>query len=191
MKVIVVPDNYGDKGERELTGWYFIADSAVTNTGKPFYLPEDKGRVSVSLSTAVRFNRLGKGISPKFASRYYTEHAPALHFRLTDYAAQLKENGLPEDPARSFDRSLFVGEFTPIKGEDKFTLHVNGREVSEYILSELHTGIDQLISEVSKMNTIKMGDLLLPGLSQETEIKEGDLLEVRLNGEKAFQVRVK
>lgn len=191
MKVFVVVNNYGEKAQGTPKSWYLLADSAVSNTGKPFYLPETKGRVTVSLSEAIRFQRLGKFISPKFAARYYSEVAPALHFRLPDLEQRLTEASLPGDAARSFDRSLFVGDFVPFSPALKYALKVNGEIKAEFTETSCATKLDDLIAEVSEMNTIKMGDILIPGLSGEIELHEGDLLEVLEDGKLMFHVKVK
>lgn len=187
MKVII---SSGKEPASEC-GWYFLADSAVSNTGKPFYLPENHGEVTVSLVPVVRISRLGKSIVPKFASRYYSECAPGVHFRLPQFEEELISKGLPGDAARNFDRSLFVGEFFPMEETVKIELKINGEKVSEIIFEGISHEIDEMLSKVSKMNTIKMGDYLVPEIRGSRILKEGDLIEVMRNGERAFHVKVK
>ena len=187
----MIQNNYADNRADKEQGWYLLADSAVTNTGKPFYQPEGLGKVSVSLCPAVRMARLGKSISPKFASRYYSELAPALHFRLPQYWQQLQEANLSTDAAVNFDRSLFVGDALELTRFEELILLLNGKEKSKWEITKLRKSIDQILSEISMLNTIKMGDMILPGLCEEIDIKEGDLIEVILNGELSFKVKVK
>ena len=191
MKVVVVENNYIPFGTGKLQGWYLIADSAVTNTGKPFYLPEGKGLVTVSLGAGYRISRLGKAISRKFAGRYYSEMAPTLHFKLPDFRAALMKEGMPADASVNFDKSLFVGEFYPKDEVKEIKLLRNGEATGEWREEMLINSVDEEISEISRLNTVKMGDLILPGLTEEMEIKEGDRLDVMVNGEISFQVRVK
>lgn len=191
MKVFVCVNNYGDENRGNAGGWYYLADSSVTNTGKPFYLPENMGRVTVSLSGIIKISRLGKLVTPKFAQRYFSEMAPGLHFTLPDYKNHLKEEGLPEDPARNFDRSLFVGDFMEFSTDKSFELWKNGEMIRMFNFNELLVSPEDLIAEISVMNTLKMGDLLVPGLSGEIELGIGDFLEVKTNGENAFHVKVK
>ena len=172
-------------------GYFFLADSAVSNTGKPFYLPENLGETCVCLSAAIRVSRLGKCIREKFAPRYYSKFAPALHFFLPEYARKLKEMNLPEDPARNFDKALFVGDLLPFNPSARIELALNGEKVAEFSFNNIDKGIDSIIEEVSLLNTLKMGDIILPGLSNAVSLKSGDILEVGVDGVKAFQVRVK
>lgn len=190
MKIFVIENNYEVPVNDELS-WYFLADSALTNTGKPFYLPEKHGNVIVSLSVAVKISRLGKFISQNFAPRYYGEFAPALHFRLPDFEKKLVDSGRSPDASRSFDRSLFVGDYSPAKDFKIIKLFQNGVKVAEFDVYALANQIDKLISSVSVMNTLKMGDILLPGLSGNIELKEGDLLEVKQDDLVSFIVKVK
>ena len=173
------------------TGWYLIADSAVSNTGKPFYLPEGRGRVTVALGPALRVSRLGKSIAGKFAHRYYSEFAPAVHFRLPDYRAALQKAGRSADASVNFDRSLFVGEFHPASELKELLLFRNGEKVSEWRDGPLKKNPEEVLSEISLMNTLKMGDLVLPGITEGVEIKEGDRLDVWVNGVLSFQVKMK
>lgn len=191
MKVFVIVNNYLPKDMGKKQGYYFLADSAVSNSGKPFYLPRHLGRTMVSLSGAVRFDRLGKSVKEKFASRYYSFFAPSLHFFLPDYAETLKSENLPQDPARNFDKSLIAGEFMTIENAMPFVMKINGNEAGIFDLKALHSSVDKMIEEISRLNTIKMGDLMLPAISRPVQLNEGDLIEVFAGDEKAFHCRVK
>ena len=191
MKAMVMVNNYRPIQSPYKSGWYLLSDSSVTNTGKPFYLPEHYGKTVVSLTVTVRISRLGKSISPEFASRYYYEYAPALHFTLPEYAESLKESGLPLDPSVSFDRSLFVGDFLQKNDTEALKLNINGEEKSEFRFAMLHQSIDDSLFSISRLNTMKIGDLLVPGLSGFIEIKEGDFLEVMKGENRLFHVKVK
>lgn len=191
MKVFVAVNNYGEVAKGKKPGWYFLSDSSVSNTGKPFYLPEDCGKVTVSLSGAIKISRLGKLVSPRFATRYFSEFAPALHFILPELGEKLRMEGLPEDPSRNYDRSLFVGEYREYTPHSEIELWKNGEKRGCFKFAHLILSPEEIISAISKMNTLKMGDILLPGKSIETEIEIGDLLEVKIDGEKAFHVKVK
>lgn len=191
MKVIVADHTSASEENEADFGWYFLADSAVINTGKPFYRPEGKGMVKVALSGAIKINRLGKAISPRFASRYYSEIAPALHFSLPEYENILKEKGLPPDASRNFDKSLVVGDFNPIEENIEIELYLNGALKETFTLKNIKKKAEEVISAISEMNTLKMGDLVLPGMSAGFEVKGNDILEVKINGVEAFSMRVK
>lgn len=199
MKVIVAANNYSvgeayqlpEEKSRRDQGFFLIADSAVTNTGKPFFIPENKGEVEVFPAIAVKIIRLGKHIAPKFAGRYYSAFAPSLNFRLSGFEKELKSKGLPVEAALSFDRSLFVGEFSPVEELEPLMLTKNKREVARLEAEKFIIPINEVIEVVSDLNTLKMGDLIVPALGPGVKIERGDLLELRCGDKEAFQVRVK
>ena len=199
MKVFVTQNNYrqdetapfSGKESSSHFGWYLIADSAVTNTGKPFYLPDDLGRITVSVGAAFRMTRLGKTIAPKFGSRYYSEIAPVVHFQLPDYRERLKVQGLSWDPSVNFDKSLFVGDFRPVDRINEVSVSISGHPELIWNKARLIKDMNEVLALISQMNTIKMGDFVIPGLNGDLEVKEGDLLNVLVNGESDFQVKIK
>lgn len=191
MKAIVMVNNYEPVKKPFRIGWYLVADSALTNTGKPFYLPEFTGETVVSLGVAVRISRIGKSINYQFGQRYFKEYAPVLHFTLPEYANRLKECGLPEDASRSFDRSLWVGEYIPKGDKEILKLKINGEEATEFSFDKLHHEIEKILLSVSELNTLKIGDIIVPGLNGFIAMKEGDFLEVMKGEERLFHVKVK
>lgn len=194
MKTFVIVGNTATDSEDKrprLPGWHLLADSAVSNTGKPFYVPEVESPTEARVSFAVRIERLGKSIAEKFSRRYFSQMAPALNFRLPRLYDKLSEEGLSGDPALNFDKALFVGDFIPYTNDATLKLYKNGEPVASFDFSMLERGVEALIPFVSEMNTLKIGDLLLPGLSQGVEVKEGDVLEIRVNDSPAFQVKIK
>lgn len=194
MKIIVLENNYEKAPIDDFLSWYLIADSALTNWGKPFFLPLEMGKVEVTASIGVRISRLGKSISPKFAKRYYHEVAPILHFRFPELKEKLMKRGLSFSPAVSFDKSLFYGEFfeMPENLEQlKLEMKLNGETKVTFDVSKLNTRIDDVIAKVSEMNTLKMGDLIIPGLSKPIDIHIGDIIDLGKEFMKTLTVKVK
>ena len=63
--------------------------------------------------------------------------------------------------------------------------------MAEWTPSMFSSGIDDVIEAVSATNTLKTGDLIVPGISVPTVIAPGDRIELRLNGEKLLLVAIK
>lgn len=190
MKVFVVENNYGECRPDE-SGWFILADSAMSNTGKPFYTPENLGKVEVALAQAVKVSRLGKHVAEKFAERYYDSTAPALLFSLPDYKRKLTEAGLPPDAARNFDRALVVADFMPKGDEARYELRINNQPATAFENEKLCRKVENLIPELSFLNTLKMGDVIVAGMTAPLEIRPGDILEVFNGDERSFHVKVK
>lgn len=191
MKIFVVETDVDLKDCQKPLSWYQLSDSALTNAGKPFYVPEGYGRVCVSLAPAIRINRLGKSIETRFASRYFSEIAPAVHFILPDFKDKLQSSRQSFSRAVSFDKSLISGEFEPIRADFSIELRVNGDKKASWHFSEMKQAIESEIREISSMNTVKMGDIIIPQLCGQIEIKEGDLVEAIVRDGGSLRVKVK
>ncbi|MEZ3549303.1 MAG: hypothetical protein K1W02_01005 [Muribaculaceae bacterium] len=192
MKAIIATGNRIDSSKG--LSWYFIADSCMANAGKPFFIPDFADSFDAVIAPVVRISRLGKSIASKFAPRYYQEIAPAIHFQATDLYDSLLQEGRSPDMALNFDRSIIIGNF--MKAEDFLSsapleLVKNGETVAEWTPSMFSSGIDDVIEAVSATNTLKTGDLIVPGISVPTVIAPGDRIELRLNGEKLLLVAIK
>ena len=194
MKVVIFENNYHGSEASGKPSWYVTADSALSNTGKPFYLPEAEGDVTVWLGMAVKINRLGKYIMPKFAGRYFSEVAPAVCFQLTDLKHSLLQQGLLPSPALSFDRAVMAADFVPAQMPfENLSLQLlkNAEPVAEWKAGSMVMSIADTIHEFSKTNTLKMGDLFLPSITGNIKIEEGDYLEVTDGKRPLFHVKVK
>lgn len=189
MKTIMIDPGRSD--HKADASWFFLADSSVINSGKPFFIPENSDSTEVCLSPAVKIIRLGKTIANKFASRYYNAIAPCLHFRISDLYENLIRKGLSTDPAVSFDRSFMTGDFIPIPSSEPiyFSLWLNNELRTEYIFEASET--DEAITMISRHNTLKTGDLLIAKSSPYFKIKSGDFLEIKNHKDRLFHCKIK
>lgn len=199
MKTFVFDNNYcrsahdGIKSDDRIQSWYFLADSALTNAGKPFFIPDFAPSFEAVPTIAVRINRLGKSIAPKFGTRYYSEYAPVIHFRAPELERSLLAANLSPDRARSFDRSLIMAEFMPLEAgkEVRICMNRNGVESAFFSTSMMHASIDETLSLASRDNTMKMGDIIIPALPQGAGVEIGDLLELTVDGGIVLSVQIK
>ncbi len=193
MKTFVFDNNYKDSPKPTIPTWHFLADSSLTNAGKPFFIPDFADEFEAIPVIAIRVHRLGKSIAPRFAARYYSEFAPAIHFRAKDLMKKLNELHLSVDKAVSFDRSFIMSEFMPFPsdGNMKVVMLKNGVPVSEFDTNKLKTPINQTISDASYANTLKMGDLIIPGLPEGIDIAINDVLELSCNDMTTLSVLIK
>lgn len=193
MKIIdaaILPEG---EGYKTLT-WTFIPDSALANAGKPFFIPDFADSFCAHLSPAVKISRIGKSIGAKFAQRYYIEVAPALQFIAGKLLFDLTSKGLHGDQAYSFDRSLIVGPFIPIRrlmATGGFVMKKNGQDYAKVIPEELLRRADVAIESVSAYNTLKIGDLILPYKTYGADLAIGDRLEVFMDGEPLLNTAIK
>lgn len=193
MKTFVIENNSAERND-EKPVWSFLPDSALCNAGKPFFIPEDSGTIEAFIAPVIKITRLGKSIASRFASRYYSLAAPALHFRDVSKRMELLSRGLPPDIAQAFDRSLILGDFsesTDLFRNIPLVLLKNGIKTAEWNNVSLPINIESIFPEISAANTLKIGDYLIPALSNGTPVGIGDTLELSLDSVTLLSVQIK
>jgi 2-keto-4-pentenoate hydratase/2-oxohepta-3-ene-1,7-dioic acid hydratase in catechol pathway len=176
MKIFAVGMNYA-KHNIELEGRDFKPerpvifikpDSALLTHGKPFFIPDDLGRIEYETEIVVRICKLGKTIPQRFARRYYDAVTVGIDFTARELQEKLKQQGHPWEMCKGFDGSAVIGDWVSL---DKlldvqalhFHLDINGKTVQEGCTSDMLYKVDELISYVSRYFTLKTGDLLYTG----------------------------
>ncbi len=176
MKIFAVGMNY-ILHNKELDGTLYKpeepviftkADSSLLRDGKPFFLPDDLGRIEYEAELVVRICRLGKSIPVRFAHRYYDAVTVGVDFTARELQRRLRAEGKPWDLCKSFDGAAVVGQWVdkallPDVGALRFRLDVNGRTAQEGCSADMLFKIDELIAYISRWFTFKTGDLLYTG----------------------------
>lgn len=143
-------------------------DSALLKNGKPFFIPDDLGRIEYEGELVVRICRLGKSVPVRFANRYYDAFTVGVDFTARELQARLRAKGLPWERSKSFDNSAVIGEWVdkdklPEVNRLRFRLDINGKTVQEGCGADMFFSIDETISFISRWFTLKTGDLLFTG----------------------------
>lgn len=143
-------------------------DSALLKKNKPFFLPGFSSDIQYEVEVVIKISRLGKGIAPKFASRYYDEMTVGIDITARDLQTELSRNRLPWEISKSFDGAAPVGRFIPVKPEDDmnnldFRLEINDKVFQKSNTSDMIFGVDEIVSYVSQFFTLKTGDLIFTG----------------------------
>lgn len=203
MKILAIGQNYIEHN-KELNSKnptepvvFMKPDSALLKSNKPFYLPDFSSELHYETELIVKINRLGKNISTKFASRYYTEIGLGVDFTARDIQRRLKAGGYPWELAKAFDQSAVIGNFIPVAElgdvqQIDFHLDLNGQTVQKGNSSDMIFPIDELISYTSRFFTLKIGDILFTGTPVGVgPVKVGDRLEGYIFDRKMFDFKIK
>lgn len=173
-------------------------DSALLQKGKPFFLPDFSNEIHHEIEVVVRINRIGKFIDRKFAHKYYDSIALGIDFTARDIQKKCKQEGLPWERAKAFDGSAPIGDFIPISNLSNpinnlsFNLFKNGEIIQEGNTKDMIFKIDELIEHISKIFTLKIGDLIFTGTPAGVgPVKVGDNLEGKLQGKTVLKVPVR
>lgn len=203
MKIICIGRNYVDhidelKNERPSSPVVFLKpETAVILKNHPFFIPDFSNDIHYEVEVLIKIKKLGKSIDVKFSHTYYDEIGLGIDFTARDLQSELKKNGLPWEKSKAFDGSALIGkwvnknEFNDLNNLN-FSLKKNRTNVQSDNTSNMLWNIDELISEVSKFFTLKIGDIIFTGTpSGVGQVNENDLFEGFINNKHFFSIKSK
>jgi len=143
-------------------------DSSIIKNNKPFFLPDFSKEIHYEVEVVIKICKLGKGISPKFAHRYFDEVTLGIDITARDLQNQQSKAGLPWEISKCFDGAAPLGKFIPVSTikdiqNIDFRLEINNNKVQESNTSDMIFGFSDIIAYVSRFFTLKTGDLIFSG----------------------------
>ena len=203
MKIICIGRNYAEhitelNNNRPDSPVIFIKpDSSIILKNQPFFIPDFSNEINYEVEIILKICKLGKHIENKYAHKYFNQIGLGIDFTARDTQNELKSNGLPWEKAKAFDGSALVGSWVnKTKFNDlrnlNFSLNKNGKSVQIGNTSQMMWNFDELISEISKYFTLKIGDIIFTGTpSGVGKVNKGDNLEGFIEGKSSFVINVK
>jgi 2-keto-4-pentenoate hydratase/2-oxohepta-3-ene-1,7-dioic acid hydratase in catechol pathway len=203
MKIFAVGMNYlmhtheldGEFYKPEQPIIFTKADSALLKDRKPFFVPDDMGRIDYEGELVVRICRLGKSVPERFAHRYYDAVTVGLDFTARDMQQAARAAGMPWTICKGFDGSAIIGEWLPLTGDVQslhFRLDKNGETVQRGYAGDMLFTVDALIAYISRFFTLKTGDLLFTGTPVGVgPVAVGDFLEGYIGEQRVLECRCK
>lgn len=203
MKIICIGRNYVDhieelKNEKPSEPVIFLKpDSSILRRNRPFFIPSFSNDLHHEVELVLKIDRVGKNITKKFASRYYSSVGLGIDFTARDLQSKLKAKGLPWEKAKAFDNSAVIGsQFIPLDqlepGNIDFRLDINGATRQKGNSSKMIFPFDELIEHVSKYFTLKNGDLIYTGTpAGVSAVQINDRLQGYIGEEKILDFLVK
>jgi len=174
MKIICIGLNYR-KHALEL-GWpvpaepvvFLKPDSSILKNNKPFFLPGFSKDIHYEVEVVLKISKLGKGISAKFAHRYFDEITLGIDITARDLQNRLTAAGMPWEISKCFDGAAPLGRFIPVTSVTDisnldFRLEINNKVVQKSNTSDMIFGFNEIVEYVSKFFTLKTGDLIFTG----------------------------
>jgi len=143
-------------------------DSSIIKNNKPFFLPDFSKNIHYEVELVIKISKLGKGIAPKFAHRYFDEVTLGIDITARDLQNQLSKAGLPWEISKCFDGAAPLGKFIPVNvindiRDVDFRLDINDKTVQKSNTSDMIFGVYEIIAYVSRYFTLKTGDLIFTG----------------------------
>jgi len=178
--------------------FFMKPDSSLLRNNDPFYIPDWSNNVHYETELIIKISRLGKNIEKRFAHRYYNEIGLGIDFTARDVQSELKKKGLPWEKAKAFDNAAvlsgnwFPKSIFPDEDSIHFKLNINGDTVQEGNSGFMIFGFEELIANISKYVTLKIGDLIYTGTPAGVgPVKIGDHLEAFLEDKKMLDFMIK
>jgi 2-keto-4-pentenoate hydratase/2-oxohepta-3-ene-1,7-dioic acid hydratase in catechol pathway len=145
----------------------------------------------------LKIDKVGKSISRKFATRYYSSVGLGIDFTARDLQNKLKDKGLPWEKSKAFDFSAAIStDFIPLDelnaNNIRFRLDINGETRQTGESSRMIFPFDELIEHISKFFTLKTGDLIYTGTPAGVgPVQINDRLEGYVEDRKMFDFLIK
>lgn len=202
MKIICIGRNYNEhinelNNQRPDEPVVFLKpDTSILLKTFPFVIPEFTQDCQHEVEVVVKINKVGKYISPKFASKYYDQIGLGIDFTARDVQQRLKEKGLPWEIAKGFDGATVIGDFISKEQFESvqnidFSLQKNDEIAQQGNTKDMLFSIDELISYVSQYFTLKIGDLIFTGTpAGVAKVASGDQLKGFIGDKKMFDIKV-
>jgi 2-keto-4-pentenoate hydratase/2-oxohepta-3-ene-1,7-dioic acid hydratase in catechol pathway len=174
MKIICIGLNYRKhalemkKPLPDVPVVFMKPDSSLVKNNKPFFLPDFSKEIHYEVEVVIKICKLGKGISQKFAYRYYDEVSVGIDITARDLQNKQSKAGLPWEVSKCFDGAAPVGKFIPVNSikdlnNIDFRLEINDRIVQHSNTSDMIFSFNEIIAYVSRFFTLKTGDLIFTG----------------------------
>ena len=191
-RIYCVGRNYADHvremGSQPTPPFFFMkpADAVVAN-GTPLPYPPRTANLQYEMEMVVAIARAGRNIAPAEALGYVFGYAAGIDLTRRDLQAAAKENRLPWDAGKGFDHSAPVGAIRPASrghlSRGRIWLSVNGATRQDSDLSQMLTGVPQLIAELSTLYELEAGDLIFTGTPAGVgAVQPGDRIEGGVEG---------
>ena len=203
MKIICIGRNYA-KHASELGNtlpteplFFLKPETAIQPKGHPFFIPDFSKNIHYEVELVLKINKTGKHIEERFAHKYYSQIGLGIDFTARDVQDECKAKGLPWEKAKGFDGSAQISR-TFIDKSDlelsniKFSLLKNNEEVQKGNSKNILFNFDQIIAHLSKVYTLKTGDLIYTGTPAGVgAVKSSDILKGFIGEKEMFKVMVK
>jgi len=143
-------------------------DSSILKNNKPFFLPGFSNMIQYETEVVIKISKLGKGISARFAHRYFDELTLGIDITARDIQNRNSAAGLPWELSKCFDGAAPLGRFLPVASAGvlknlDFRLEINDSIVQQGNTSDMIFGFSEIVAYVSKYFTLKTGDLIFTG----------------------------
>lgn len=198
MKIIAA---YGSLSGKNTNGFKTMVwpDSSMILSGKPLFLRDDTP-CCINMAIGAKIKSVGKSISSKYASRYYDAIAPMVFILPQNVTKELEEGADPKAYELITDYSVVFGN--SVKADEigeKLTLKTDYTSLDDgssktRMEMEINNPVEIInaaISEGSRLNTLKTGDIVAFFTGMNTDAILNSLLKVYIEDRFLIETKLK
>ena len=158
----------GSDPERQAPVWFMKPADSVVPDGSTVDYPPRTNNLHHEIELVVALQKGGRNISAAAASELIFGYAVGLDLTRRDIQEELRKNGKPWDPAKSFEQAAPISAIHPASDighpdSGRIWLNVNGELRQEGDIADLIWSIPEALAELSTLFTLAPGDLLFTG----------------------------
>ncbi len=169
---------------------YLKPDTALLRNNDAFYLPEFSQQIKASPALVIKIKKIGKNIAERFANRYYDEISVGFNFVALDVLQQNRSEHKPWDNAVGFDFSAPIGTCIEKKEAVSLQYQINNTPWQEISINNIN--IDEYISKISHLFTLKIGDYIFVTLTDNNKLLTiGQSLSASINNKENLHFAIK
>jgi fumarylpyruvate hydrolase len=178
----------GHDPEREPPFFFMKPADALVQNGATIPFPRMTKDLHHEIELVVAIGRGGADIAVEEALGHVFGYAVGLDMTRRDLQGEAKKMGRPWEMGKAFDHSAPCTAIAPaaIIGHPErgaIWLKVNGRTVQQGDLSEMIWKVPEVIAHLSRLVTLKPGDLVMTGTPAGVgPVRPGDRLEGHVDG---------
>lgn len=170
---------------------------AIIHNNDVLDLPEFSQNVHHEVELVVLIGNDCEDISPDEAGKYIAGYGIGIDVTLRDIQENAKKGGKPWSVAKGFRQSAPISEFIAaelVSDNSSFDLKlwINGELKQSGNTKDMERTIEQLVSYLSKVFTLRAGDLIFTGTPEGVgKINHGNVIEAKLNDSVSLKINVK
>lgn len=159
---------------------------ALVNSDATIKLPDYSDNIHYEIELVVLIGKDAIDISESDAKNYIAGYGIGIDLTLRDLQAQAKSQGKPWTTAKAFRDSAPISKFYPADSLSSnifsMKLLINGEIKQSGSTHEMSRTVEQLVSYLSRIFTLRKGDLIFTGTPEGVgPVKSGDKAEAYLN----------
>ncbi len=171
--------------------------TTIIQDGEDIVLPKESNEVHHEVELAVIIGKEGRNIDKEMAMEHVLGYAILIDVTARDIQSKAKEQGRPWTIAKGYDTfapmsGIVAKSEVPNPHDLNIWLKVNGEYRQKSNTKLMLFGVQEIITQISKIMTLRPGDIIATGTPEGvSQIIAGDSIEAGIDGVGTLKVGVR